>query len=538
MRAVVACFFVSVLFLPQILAQTSVVQEWLGDANGDQFGYAVDGAGDVNNDGVPDVIIGANRDDNNGSGSGSVAVYSGADGALLHSWNGSGTNAQMGAAVAGVGDVDQDGYDDVLFSELNPYTSTAGVAYLRSGQDGSVIHQWSGGGGDFFGFALAGIGDITGDTVPDVAVSASVETAAIYQGGKVYLFNGATGGVIRSYEGTAWNAQMGSWIGGGKDLSGDGVPDHAVSTANQNLVQVFCGASGAELYSLSHVASFGSHLEFSDDVDGDARADFIVGNFSSPGNAYLYSGTDGSLIWSVAGQNSLDGFGWGIAALGDTNGDAVPDFAVGANGVDNVASASGTIMVFSGTDGSKLVEYNGNAYGAYLGIAVAGLGDVDGDGMGDMVVAAMPPFHAPTFPGYVRIYSGGCQGAAVEYGTGLAGSGGFVPHLSAQGCPGISTSFGITVDQALGGAAGVLILGFSAVDVPFVGGSLLSGPPLSMIPLVTPGVGNGAGIMTSTSVLNDDPGLVNLQFYLQAVLADAGAPQGYSMSNGLSVLVR
>ena len=85
-------------------------------------------------DGVPDVIVGADRDDNNGVDSGRVSVFSGSDGSLLYTWNGSAANAFLGHAAAGVGDVDQDGFEDVLFSEHHPFNATPGSPSFAPGR--------------------------------------------------------------------------------------------------------------------------------------------------------------------------------------------------------------------------------------------------------------------------------------------------------------------------------------------------------------------------------------------------------------------
>ncbi|MFG0317022.1 MAG: FG-GAP-like repeat-containing protein [Planctomycetota bacterium JB042] len=538
MRVPTTCLLVSFLLLARAEAQTTVLHEWPGAGVGDEFGWAMDGAGDVDGDGVPDLIVGADRDDDNGGDSGRVSVFSGATGALLHAWNGSAANAFLGHRVAGVGDVDQDGFDDVLFSEHSPFTSNPGRAFLRSGQTGAVIHQWSGGGSDDFGDALAGLGDIDGDSVPDVAVAARTEFGAAYQGGVVRLFSGATGAVVRTYQGTTFNEQMGGWIAGGKDLSGDGVPDLTISTLGQDRVDVFSGATGAALYSLTKPGGFGSHVDFSDDVDGDGRAELFVGDFSSPGVASLFSGVDGQQLWKRQGTNSLDAYGWGVAALGDTNGDGVPDFAVGAYGVDHLGSASGVAQVLSGTDGATLVEYHGNQPGALFGFSVAGPGDVDGDGLGDVAVAAMQPFHFASDPGYVRLHSGACAGGANEYGSGLGGSGGCVPHHAAEGCPGITASFRLELDQALGGAAGQLFLGLAPTSVPLVGGTFLVAPPWVVLPLAVPGAGAGAGALAIQTVIPDDPTLQGLQIHAQVGLVDPGGPEGYALTNGLAFSIR
>jgi hypothetical protein len=85
-----------------------------GDSTFDGFGFSVSGAGDVNGDGFADLIVGADGDDNNGSSSGSARVFSGKDGAVLHTFNGDDSNDQFGGSVAGAGDVNGDGFADLI----------------------------------------------------------------------------------------------------------------------------------------------------------------------------------------------------------------------------------------------------------------------------------------------------------------------------------------------------------------------------------------------------------------------------------------
>lgn len=542
MRASILCSGLLALALADRgSAQGTVIQEWLGDNIGDEFGYSADGAGDVNGDGVPDVIVGADRDDDYAPDAGRVTVFSGLDGSVLHFWDGTGTSAQLGRAVAGVGDVNQDGFDDVLYSEVYPFNlNVSGNAYLRSGKDGVLLHSWTAGPKDHFGYAVAGVGDITGDTIPDVAVSAHVDSSAFTQAGRVYLFDGATGATIRTHDGTQANAFLGHDVAGGHDLDNDGVPDVVIGSPmlGGGQVDVFSGATGALLYTVFGSGQFGRHLDISDDISGDGVADLLVGDWAGFGHCSVLSGVDGSLVLSVQGQGSQDGFGWAVAALGDTDGDAIPDFAVGAYSESGIGFVSGTTRVFSGADGSELIRYHGNQNGSYMGWAVAGTGDVDGDGSGDMVVCAAPPYHSANFPGYVRIYSGANLGVASTYGAGLAGSGGFVPQLTSQGWPAITAGFGITIDQALGGARGFLLLGFVPASLDFSGGKLLVLPPWVMVPIAVSGSGPGGGQLVIDVIMPDDQSLVNVQLYAQGVFLDSGAAKGLSLTNGLSILIR
>ena len=85
-----------------------------GDNAEDQFGFSVSGAGDVNNDDIDDFIVGARFDDNNGSASGSARVLSGSDGAVLYTFNGDNAEDQFGFSVSGAGDLNNDGYADLI----------------------------------------------------------------------------------------------------------------------------------------------------------------------------------------------------------------------------------------------------------------------------------------------------------------------------------------------------------------------------------------------------------------------------------------
>jgi hypothetical protein len=85
-----------------------------GDSASDEFGYSVSGAGDVNGDGFDDLIVGVPRDDNNGSNSGSARVFSGATGQVLYTFNGDFAGDEFGYSVSGAGDVNNDGFADLI----------------------------------------------------------------------------------------------------------------------------------------------------------------------------------------------------------------------------------------------------------------------------------------------------------------------------------------------------------------------------------------------------------------------------------------
>ena len=155
-------------------AQTTLYT-FYGDSAGDEFGWSLSGAGDVNGDGVPDFIVGVRLDDNNGKNSGSARVFSGFDGSVLFTFNGDSADDRFGTSVSGAGDVDGDGFADLIvgaFRDDNNGTDS-GSARVLSGFDGSVLHTFDGdSAGDIFGFSVSGAGDVDGDGFDDLIVGA------------------------------------------------------------------------------------------------------------------------------------------------------------------------------------------------------------------------------------------------------------------------------------------------------------------------------------------------------------------------------
>ena len=197
---------------------------------GDWLGAAVDGAGDVNGDGFADLVVGSPFDATAGSGAGSVRVFSGADGTELFRLDGLGSppvagsdvipGERLGFAVAGAGDVDGDGYDDVIAGGPGRELAgmPAGAAYVLSGSDGSVLHSWLGSStGAEFGVAVAAVGDVNGDGNADVAVGAPGENGF----GSVRIYSGADGSTLHFALGGSVGAEFGASVTGVGDVNSD-----------------------------------------------------------------------------------------------------------------------------------------------------------------------------------------------------------------------------------------------------------------------------------------------------------------------------
>lgn len=132
-----------------------------------------------------------------------------------------------------------------------------------------------------------------------------------------------------------------------------------------------------------------------------------------------------------------------------------------------------------------------------------------------------------------------CTGALHGYGTGKAGAGGWIPALGASGCPVPGASFEVSLSSIVGGANGLLFVGFAKATQPFLGGTLLVSPIALAIPLTmpgTPGVAGAAGV-TLPALLPADPLLSGIALFAQAAFADVAATNGLSLTAGLEIRI-
>lgn len=329
-----------------------------GPTAGDQFGQSVAGAGDVDGDGKADFIVGAPFADPGGVGfAGSAFVYSGATGALLFQKNGAAAFDLFGFSVGGVGDATGDNRSEFIvgahFADPGGLLD-AGSAYVYSGATGTLLYQKDGAEGDQFGVSVAGAGDANGDNRADFIIGARLAdpTLGLIDAGSAFVYSGATGALLYRKDGAVTGDELG-W-----PVSGAG------------------------------------------DVDGDGRGDFLIsarladpGAVVNAGSVFIYSGATGTLLYQKDGAAVEDRFGFWAAGAGDVNGDGKAEFIVGAFKADPGGLAdAGSVFIYSGATGGLLFQRNGAA-GDSLGFSVAGAGDVNGDGRAEVIVGA--PFADP-----------------------------------------------------------------------------------------------------------------------------------------------
>lgn len=358
-------------------------------------------------------------------------------------------DAHFGDAVAPAGDVNGDGYEDVIVGapQFNAGTIEEGRAfvYVGSAFGLSATAAWTAESDQYaawFGASVAGGGDVNGDGFDDVLVGAPRYENATALEGRASLFHGSQAGLdataVWTGEGDQSNAAYGASCAIAGDVNGDGFDDIAVGAPLYavdgvfNLGSVFVhhgSAAGVEstatstVYPDETVTLFGDSVGSAGDVDGDGYDDVIVGApyYASygamyEGRAYVYMGSAAGLVadpaWVAESDQQYAYLGASVASAGDVNADGFDDVIVGAPSYDNPDQDSGAAFVFLGSvSGLDSVAAWGTAESevmAAVGQSVSSGGDVNDDGYGDVVVGA--PFWELGDKGVAYVYLGVATG--------------------------------------------------------------------------------------------------------------------------------
>ncbi len=441
-----------------------------GEDSDDYSGVSVSGAGDVNGDGFDDLLIGANGDDDGGDNAGQTYLILGSPTAVWGmdydlsfadaSFRGEDAYDLSGGSVSGAGDVNGDGFDDILIGAsgnsdgdtlvgqtyliLGSPTAAWGMDFDLSSADASFLGEEA---FDQSGESVSGAGDVNGDGFDDILIGTSMDEDGGSMAGQTYLILGSgtpnywgmdfdLSNADASFLGEAAWDYSGFSVSGAGDVNGDGFDDIIIgaygnddggSHAGQTYLILGSGTPnywGMDFDLSSADASFlgeniddysGESVSGIGDVNGDGFDDIIIGAYGNDdgegdaGQTYLILGSGTPNYWgmdfdlssadaSFLGEDFGDLSGWSVSGAGDVNGDAYGDFLIGAwQDEDGGTWAGQTYLILGSPTAAWGMDFGlsnadasfwGEDTGDHSGESVSGAGDVNGDGFDDILIGA------------------------------------------------------------------------------------------------------------------------------------------------------
>lgn len=508
-------------------------------------GFVVASAGDVDGDGLEDALItniaaAANR--------GRMFVVSSSGSGTLLTLTGVLAGDNLGHSAASLGDVDGDGLSDVVASAPVLGGSRPGSVTLYSGANGQPIWTRTGeANGDFFGWVVACAGDVNGDGVQDLAVGAPGHDQPQVNAGKAYVLSGIDGTVIHSWLGIEGGDSLGSSVGSAGDRDLDGHSEVLLCAVrggpgDAGQAYVHAGIDGALLCTLDSLPNgnqYGNYFGgLAGDIDADGIPDVYVIDYlhvGQRGRMYVYSGADCSLIHSFRGPVGSS-FLFGRVQVGDLDGDGYDDLLLCSAGNDTGGNDAGAVYLYSGASGELMGQFNGDEAGLLMGTDCASLGDLDGDGFADILVGVGDVdggegglFLLPTMPAPPQVV---CSSEANS--SGEPASTGYQGPLSLA-----AGAFEILVDDGPGLEQGILFGGPLLGPLPLGDGVLCLAQPLTRLETFIFDSQGATSISPNLTSGGPVSVMIGVPWHFQAWFRDpAPGASGFNFSDALRVTFR
>ena len=500
-----------------------------------RLGWSVAALPDLDGDGVADFAAGAP------SGlvdpAPFVRVYSGADASVIHDIPGA-PGTFFGHALASAGDVDGDGIGDLLVSDAGD-AAAATSAWVYSGADASVIHTFTGTAGQRFGWDVAGLGDLDGDGRADFAIAAFRDGTSGDDAGAVYIHSGLDGSLLHTFLGAGADAFLGRAVATAGLVDGDDVPDILLGASN--IVEVRSGADFSLLVSVTDgpaSSGFGSAVAAAGDLDGDGTGDFLTGapshNASGPdfanGIVRLHSGVDGAVIDSWTGANEQE-VGTVVAGGHDWDGDGTDDIFFSST--DDLSNGNGGWEARSGATGARLEADDafwlswGTGVDLQWGYAMDVLPDVNGDGSPDILMGCRPAGDPPQVSVIAQRPTLDLGGASTTVAT--------APQLSVDSLAFVSSPVTVELTDAPPLTPTLLWGSFATTPFDALGGTVHAAPASVQLLFVT----NAQGELQLATEMPPLPiqfaWPTDAELYVQFVVADPSVPGGLTLSNAVKL---
>ncbi|MFZ0546008.1 MAG: hypothetical protein WAM60_11250 [Candidatus Promineifilaceae bacterium] len=391
---------------PFVENNVHILYQYDGELVAETFGWVGANLGDMNNDGANEYAITAPFYPATPPYSGRVFIYNGSDGSVINTVNGDPGNV-MGYSAAAAGDVNNDDVPDyILGGQASFAAQTPGRVLVLSGANHSVLYDKSGPNGFGFGSAVAGGIDANDDGYDDFIVGSQYYSSTLGMPspdgpGRVEVYSGIDGSLLWFKDGLAAGDWLGAGVGSIGDVNNDGIGEVVVSArgaaGGSGQAYILSGADGSVIHTLNPTTPVSSSTTFGQfftrgagDVNNDGWDDVFIGDYfayNGNGRAYVFSGFDGQPIHVFDADNPGDGLGPG-RGVPDVNHDGYDDVVIAAYTSNEGATNGGKVTVYSGADASPLYSFTGAVANDALGVDALPLGDLDNDGLPEFMLTA------------------------------------------------------------------------------------------------------------------------------------------------------